>query len=229
MPLACYGNAVVCLVSNINAHGVNDSVFTALDQSRWQGRLEVNKPGNVINTTGVNQIKNVRWIHHSNFGYILLEPSVVQVRLNEVTSAWSAINLSASPTPVTDKVFMPLLYHGFTNHSSTGYVLVAANTAAEVKKIADKPVWKILSNNQKCQAVTFAGGVIMAAFYKTGAVPLGKENFLAVDKPCLIQITGNTVFISDPLHAAAIVNFRYRNKTYHAILKNDGTTASVKL
>ncbi len=225
---ACYNNLVVCLVSDLKASNGTDSIFTALDQSRWQTTVEVNKPGNSISTTGVNQMKNVRWIFHSNVGYILLQPSAVKVQLDSRTSSWSAINQSASAEPVTEKVFMPLLYHDNFNNSSSGYVLASCKSSHEVMQLANKPSWQILSNDAGCQAVKFVDDIIMAAFYASGPVQLEKNKLLAADRPCLVQITKDRVFVSDPLHYGGMVNIRLNNQTYKVSLNSDGTTVSVK-
>jgi chondroitin AC lyase len=225
---ACHDNLVVCLVSDLKASNKNDSVFTALNQSRWQTAVEVNKPGNVVSTTGINQLKNLRWIFHSGIGYILLKPSTVQVQLDVRTSSWSAINASASAEPVTEKVFMPLLYHNALSDTSGGYVLVACNSSKQVMQLANKPRWQILINNAQCQAVQFVDGVIMAAFYTSGSLQLEKKKLFTTDRPCLIQITRDYIFVSDPLHHAGNLNFKLNDKTYKVSLNSDGTTVSVK-
>ncbi len=225
---ACHDNLVVCLVSDLKALNNTDSIFTALDQSRWQTTVEVNEPGNVISTTGVNQMKNVRWIFHSNLGYILLKPSTVQVHVDARTSSWSAINKSASAEPVTEKVFMPLLYHSNITDTSAGYVLAYCKSSNEVMQLANKPRWKILNNNARCQAVKFMDGVIMAAFFTPGSLQLEKKKSLTADRPCLIEITKDEVYVSDPLHNGGTLNFRLNNKTYNVSLNSNGTTVSVK-
>ncbi len=189
--------------------------------------VDVNKPGNAITTTGVNQLKKVRWLFHSNVGYILIKPSTVQVRLDVRTSSWSNINQSASAEPVTGKAFMPLLYHGNSNNSS-GYVLTFCKSSNEVMQLAKKPRWQILSNDAGCQAVKFTDGVSMLAFFGPGSVQLEKKKLVSGDKPCLVQITKDSVFVSDPLHEGGMVNIKLNDQTYKVSLNSDGTTVSVK-
>lgn len=226
---ACHGNTVVCLISNRQGRSIHDSVFTALDQCRWQTAVEVNQPGTTFNTEGTYPINNVRWIHQANFGYILLQPSAIQLRLSVVTSSWSSINEAATAAPVTEKVFMPLLCNQGKDLSSAGYVLVYATSSEDVQKLAAKPVWQVCKNDTTCQAVKFDDGVMMSAFYAAGSVQVEKGRMLSVDAPCLIQVTNNRLFVSDPLHKGGFVNVRWNNKTYQAHLNSDGTTASIKL
>jgi chondroitin AC lyase len=225
---ACHKNIVVALI-NGKAPGVNDSIFTALDQSRWQGTVEVNRVGNAINTHGSHEVKNIRWLYHSGVGYILPNPSTVKVHVNNKTSSWSAINESASPRPITDKVFMPLLYHPNFNNSAFAYVIAACNSSGEVMQLANKPAWHIIVNNARVQGVRFNDGVIMAAFHSSGTLLIKNKNFLTVDKPCLVQITRDSLFISDPLHKGGRVNFSVNGKKYSTALNSDGTTVSVKI
>jgi chondroitin AC lyase len=222
---ACNNNIIVCLISNLKAVNIKDSIFTALDQCRLQGDVQVNKPGNIIKEFAMHELKKVKWIYHSNVGYINLVPSTVQLQVNKITSSWSAINASASTAPITENVFMPLLYHDLSaGKGSMGYVLASCNNAAELKLLADKPTWKVIRNDSVCQAVEFNNGIVMAAFYSPGAIKTGNDKTLTVDKPCLVQLAKTSLYVSDPLHKGEVINIKMNNRSFISKMNNDGTT-----
>jgi hypothetical protein len=193
-----------------------------------QGDVQVNKPGNIIKEFATHQLKNVKWIYHSNFGYINLVPSTVQLQVNKVTSSWSAINASASTAPITENVFMPLLYHDLSaGKGSMGYVLASCKNAAEVKSLADKPTWKVIRNDSICQAVEFKDGTLMAAFHSAGVIKTGNNKTLAVDKPCLIQFVKRNLYVSDPLHKGEVITIKMNNRSFSSKMNSDGTTISI--
>ncbi len=96
-------------------------------------------------------------------------------------------------------------------------------------QLAKKPGWKVLSNTAICQAVKFTDGVSMFAFFAPGSLNLEKKKLLTMDRPCLIQITKDSVFVNDPLHEGGMVNIRLNNQNYKLSLNSDGTTVGIRL
>jgi chondroitin AC lyase len=220
----CHDDLVVCLISDIQTENIQGEVFTALDQSRWQGDVTVNKVGNVFKE-GTNKLKSVKWIHHGGFGYIPIKSTDIDLHLNTVTSTWQSINKSQSALPVTEKVFKPVMVHHLSNSVSepTGYVLVSCNTPQQVKNLSDKPTWKILSNDRICQAVSFSDKTLSIAFFSAGSLKVEKSE-LTTDKPCLILITKDKIFVSDPNHNGGMIKISWNDKVFDIEVSNDGTT-----
>lgn len=194
---ACYENMVVCLMSGLQAD------YTVLDQSRQQGKIK----------------KGKNWVTHHNMAYILLQPSTLEVQSGPVSGNWQSINLSQSPEPVTEKVFMPIWKH----HGETtgGYVIAYTNN---VKQFLRNPGWRVLSNTDTCQAVQFANGTTMMAFWKPG-----KLAAISVDQPCLLMLANNILYASDPSQAGVGVTVTVGETNYAMALPADGATMKVPL
>src|SRR5690606_38379606 len=88
---ACHGDVVVSLFAGLTSGHIESDVYTALDQSRWQDDVTVNRPGNILKE-GIHSLHHVNWIHHAGFAYIPLYPSAFQIKLLEVSGKWTTIN-----------------------------------------------------------------------------------------------------------------------------------------
>jgi hypothetical protein len=158
--------------------------------------------------------------------YILLNPETIRLQLQPVTGAWITINKSQPATPVTEKVFLPALVHE-KQQTSTGYVLAYCKQAKDAQQLAVKPKWKIISNTATCQAVQFNNGDIMAAFWQAGSLDIAKGNTWSVNKPCMVMLSGNSIYASDPSHTGFTLALSINGKQYSLSLQADGNTVSV--
>ena len=219
-------NIVVCLIAGLKTTNITDSIFTALDQCRWQGPVTTDSRTFDFNDSGSYRLPDIRWIYHSQFAYIPLVPATIRLDVETRTGTWRSINQSIVAPPVHDSVFMPLLYHP-ADQGSTGYVLASCKTVDDVRSLIAHPTWKVLANNDSCQAVSFSGGTVMAAFFSPATLPLGKKGALTVDRPCLVQLSGKTIYVSDPLHQGGKLVLRLNKKNYTLELNRDGTTTSI--
>ena len=224
----CKDDLVVCLISDIRAENIQSEVYTALDQCRWQGKVTVNEPGNVL-TEGVHKLKKVQWIHHNGFGYIPIEPTDMELCLNTVAGTWKSINTSQPAQPVTDKVFKPVMVHPINKSvaKSTGYLLASCKSPQLLKKLAGKPTWKILSNDKYCQAVSFQDGTLAVAFFSAGTLKI-RNSELTSDKPCLLLISNDRIYVSDPNHNGGVIKIRCKDKVLDIEVPKDGTTSEGK-
>jgi chondroitin AC lyase len=224
---ACYKDVVVCLLAGTKGTNIPDTMYTALDQCRWQGDVTVNKPGNII-PEGSHTLKNVHWIHHAGFAYLPLTPATIELQLKTVSGSWTSINASETPAVVHEKVFMPLMLHEHKD-SSTGYVLAYCPTSAAAMKLYSKPAWKILRNEEQCQAIVFNDGTTMAAFYTPGKLETTKHVKLQVDQPCLLLLKNKKLYASDPSHKGVSVHLAVNGKAFSLSLPADGESVNIKL
>lgn len=198
----CHNGMVVCLIAGMQMQHEGAEAFTALDQCRWQGDVTVNRPGNILRA-GLHTIDSAKWICHNGIAYIFLKPSLVEIRLGAVTGSWNAINTSQSATPVTEKVFLPVLQHK-ANHEDehTGYVMASCATAAQAQMLARKPLWQVLRNDRNCQAVRFNDGTVFCAFYTKGNLIVSKTKTLSAGKATLMLLSGGRLYTNslDSIH-----------------------------
>lgn len=218
---AGYGKQVICLVAGLKAENIAGA-YSVLDQCRWRGDVTVNKAGNVLKE-GDNNLQSVKWIHHAGFAYIPLVHAPVDIRLNTTKGTWQSINASTVSPPVEEKVFMPVIkLQDLLKEQSFGYVLAACRTPQDADKLAGRPEWKVLRNDNDCQAVSFKDGTLMAAFYTGTSLDGGRNKQLKADKPCLILVSKNKVYVSDPLHKGGTVKIELNNKVMSLEMPSDG-------
>lgn len=222
---ANHGNAVVCLMADL--HEQTDSLYTVFDQCRWRADVTVNSPGNALNE-GVHELKNVAWIYHAGFAYMPLSPANIELHLTTATGTWSSINRSGSDRLIREKVFMPVLRHK-NNDSAIGYVVASYGSAEEALKSSRTPAWEVIQNNAQCQSVRFRDGTFMAAFHEAASVKLTSKRYVSVDRPCLLLLSKNRIFASDPTRAGGIVKIRVGDKSFELYLPPDGSSATVSL
>ena len=91
-----------------------------------------------------------------------------------------------------------------------------------------RPAWTVVDNTENLQAVAFRNGRVMAAFYAPGILHWNK-NVLTVDKPCMVQLKGTRLHVSDPLHRGGELHLTLNKKKYKVALTADGTTTAVSL
>jgi chondroitin AC lyase len=241
---ACHDGLVVCLVGDLrigpdgrsDATGDAGGAFTVLDQCRWRGDIMVD--GRVAGA-GDDKFSSARWIWHSGVGYILLQPQALEIHAGEVTGNWRGINLSLADSTVTERIFMPVIKHpAGQGPFSSGYVLTACERAEQAGDLVKKPSWKILRNDSACQAVQFRDGIVMGAFWREGALDLavrsgvllgyrgsaGNARNITVDAPCLILLSGDKLYISNPAHSPGTVTVSIDGKSRRIQLPGDGTT-----
>lgn len=208
---ACHGQAVVCLIAGLETTSIKGNIYTTQDQCRLRGDVTVNQAGNRIEE-GEHQLDKVRWVYHAGIAYIPLQPSPVSLYLGTATGSWASINGSLSPEKIEEKVFLPTILHKTEN---TGYAMVWAETPDHAAKIAKEPSWKVLCNNPSCQAVQFDDGTCMISFFMAGSVSV-KRKKLTVDKPCLILISDDILYASNPAWNKEDLHVRF-GKTLKAV------------
>jgi chondroitin AC lyase len=228
----CHDNLVVCLIAGLTAKNIQGNVCTVLDQSRWQGIVTENRPSNMLKQ-GNQVLPNASWICHNGFSYILLKPSEIRLGMDTVTGSWSSVCTSESDTLVADAVFMPVMLHGQQPAGlSAGYVLTYTGSAEQTAALAGYPVWKILRNDDTCQAVQFTDHAVMAAFFSPGVLPISQQVQVRVDRPCLMLLSPaaagrpGKIYLSDPLHQGGMLKIQMNHTVKEIILPDDGTTTN---
>ena len=223
---ASHGDKVVCLMADFETQNI-DTLYTVLDQSRWRGDAVVDHPGNVLGK-GLHVLENAGWIHHAGFAYIPLSPSNIVLHLKSVTGTWSSVNQSGSDQPASEHIFMPVLRHDLPSRAS-GYMVASCKTAREAGALKEKPGFAVTRNDGTCQSVVFSDGTLMASFFAPGSVTLKDKTELSVDRPCLLLVSRNKVYLSDPAHTGGSIELRIGRKTAVHALPEDGTTIEVTL
>lgn len=224
---ACHGNRVVCLIAGIQASDNPGDIYTALDQCRWRTPVTVSDAGGRHSLkAGLHSLRQVQWLHHAGFAYILLAPSAVSVKLDTVTGSWASINASVVQPLVTDKVFLPLLQHP-AGQTATGYVLAPCAGPEEAAALAARPDWRVLRNDTACQALSFSDGAVMAAFFAPALLETGPGKRLEAERPCLMLISRGKLYVSDPAQQGGVLKGSWNGRPFTVEMPANGTTVEV--
>ena len=228
---ACDGDTVVCLIGALHTQGVTSPVRTALDQCRLRGPVTVGDAGGGVKTlTADTAAMPLRWIHHSGVAYIPLGQQPISLRLGPATGTWYAINHGASKNPVTAPVFLPVLEQGASpDGQASGFVVAACATPRLAARLAAQPTWDVLRNDADCQAVRFADGDLMAAFYRPGRLDAGGKPLLTVDQPCLVLQRQGQTRAADPTQKGGTVNLIWGTGAAVAVRLPPGGLASAPI
>jgi len=214
---ACHDGVVVCLIGDLRSDA---AAYTTIDQCRWQGNIVAD--GRVL-SEGVDTLNDVRWIQHAGKACIFLRPSKLVVRAGSSSGSWQSINASEPSTPVTEKLYMPVMLHS-PGTDSCGYVLTACATPREARSLARRPSWNVVRNGRDCQVVRFKDGLVVGAFYTGGSLALDGHRKVTVDQPCLLMVEKDAVYISDPSQKGMAVKVSVNGVARTVQLPGDGTT-----
>ena len=221
----CYGNEILCLVAGLQGEHV-DSAYTAMDQCRWRDKVKVSDKANTI-TEGDHLFNDLKWIYHSGFAYIPIGGILVNLRLHTVKGSWKTINRSETDMPVEEKIFMPVLVHSDLKKSSSfAYLLAYSKTISKAERLSKKNDFTIVRNDTLCQAVSFKNGPLMAGFFEKGSVHF-TNRMITVDRPCLVLMSSDKIFASDPLHKGGTLLIQINNTKYKVLLPADAYSVQI--
>ncbi|WP_461533966.1 polysaccharide lyase family 8 super-sandwich domain-containing protein [Sinomicrobium sp.] len=223
---AVHNNMVVCLISGLNPVNVKGEVYTAIDQSSLQGEVRVSEIDKALGK-GEHILEGVDWIYHSGIAYIPLSSACVNIKIGAVSGRWSEINTSRPDQLLTEDIYLPVMKHNTANSDSTGYIITTSKTVQEVQQLVDNPQWKILQNNRDCQAVLFDDKTVMSAFFSPGTLKIGSKQ-LETDRPCLVLLDKEKVYVSDPTHRGGVINIKWNGVKTRIEVPEDGFTVCHK-
>ena len=198
----------VCLGAGIRSNP-NLPAYTTINQVHLKGDVTVSQGGtaNVI-TRGSRNLENVKWVHHNRVGYIMPQPSTVNLSNNAQQGRWSDISATktASRELVTQDVFLLGIDHGNRPRSASyQYIVVPGVTPEEMAKTsANNRNIRILSNTPDLQGVIHNGlGICQLAFYKAGEVEVSEGYWVKMDSQgmAMLKMNGNRIKelnVSDP-------------------------------
>ena len=229
----CHGDAVVCLVGGLSVHAGDLPARTALDQRRLRGPVVAGDRSALAHevSPGETRLEAVRWLYHDGLVYVPTTPVDLVLKTGPATGAWRRVNSSGSKDAVTQEVFLPVLTHGANvDGASAGYAVFPCASATQAPGRAQTLGYRLLRNDAGCQAVWWADGTLMAAFYEPGEVHGGDKVLLAgVDQPCLLMSRPDGACVtSDPLHHGDTVRVSLTGRPeLPTMLPPDGSTVSV--
>lgn len=177
------GDTMVALGADIDSRHV-EAVGTTLDQRLAHGGA-VSSAGPIAR--GESMLRQTRWLHHDDIGYLFFSPTSVHVKLGPATGSWRSISVTQDPAPVKKDVFLAFLDHGRTPvDASYAYAVVPAATPATLRKISAEPAVHVLANSPDVQAVRHDGLDVTGIVFHTPTRLHSGRYELSVDQPALL-------------------------------------------
>lgn len=214
---ATHNGLTVCLISDLKTKHLENTVYTAMDQSRL--RDTISTTDGLLGVHQKDTLIQPKWIIHNGLAYVPLQKSTIKLVTKKVSSSWATINNVQTNNLLTDSIFMPLLVHP-RSETKSAYAVFDAKTAKEVEtKLATV---KRIINKKNIQSVTFANDVKMTCFYKAGKIRYAKKETLKVNKPCLVLIDKDKLSVSDPYFKGGLIKVTYKGIKYSIELPATG-------
>lgn len=198
----------VCLGTGIRSKSPLP-VATTVNQALMRSDVAVMQDG-IVQTLpkGNHELRNVKWIYHDRVGYILPEPSGINLSNQPEQGRWSDITdqKNISDELITEDVFMLWFDHGKSPaNASYRYIVVPAVTEEELKNTAgDNRGIEILAQDQQIHAVKNNKlGICQIAFYEAGEVEIQAGAKVKMDSPgmAMLRMQGDKITsltLSDP-------------------------------
>ena len=219
---AFHGGMMICLIGGWDIAPEAGDPITTLEQCRRFGPVHVRGGDDVYALPdGDHNPDDVRWVMHRGVGYVPIRLSSMRIELAGVEGSWKRINASyPDEPPVHEERFLLQMRHP-RPASGAGYAVVCNADGELLDALTGNPPWTIPANDESRQCIRFADGMIMAAFYASGAIE-ADNGILSADRSCLVLCGSNGAWASDPNHAGGWISVTCRGESYGGDLPSDG-------
>lgn len=198
----------VCLGTGINSRP-NMPVATTINQVLMRSDVTIMQDGEVNKLpNGKHELTNVKWVHQDKTGYILPEPTRINLSNQVEQGRWSDITdqKNISKEIVSEDVFMLWFDHGDSpDNASYQYIVVPDVSEQALKETSNNNRnIEILSNTSDLQAVKSNKlDLYQLAFYKAGSIEISNGSTFSMDSQgiAMLKMQGNRVeklTIADP-------------------------------
>ena len=229
-----FDDTVVCLLGGWHTGNTDHSIVTSLEQCRYRGQLAFIRDdgswGSLDSKGGT--VGAVQAVLHNGVGYVSLNDPNLVVQAGEVEGKWASVNRryvdEASPARVP---VLQIFWRHRKPLQPCGDAIVLDASRDKLERLIKDPPWKVLCNKQSCQAIRFAKGSAMAAFFEPGGIPnaSGQDETprLIVDGPCLAAWNDNTLTLCDPAQNGGALTVTWRGNIHSILLKAGGAQIDV--
>lgn len=201
----CQKDRIYCLGSGIDVDESDyfSGMYTTVNQTRSHGRIVFKLRGlpyiiSLLNETqhypNPSWNKYVEAVWHDRTGYIFPEDQEVWIGENDTTYTVMENN---SPVVIRDTIFKLFIKHTPTHRKYQYKIVPAIDEATFFQSLSTPSQDIVLRNDTNVQAIWHQGeDVLQAVFYSGGTLELGQNEFLKVDKPCIVMVSN----YKDPMH-----------------------------
>ena len=221
-------NIMVCLGSGIFAKG-DQSVVTSVNQCLGRGSVQVRSSGTTTELeAGSLRPLTSEWIQHDGLRYEFPAGGSLLAGISTQTGTWKSVTVAVTTPaePQTLPVFSLVIDHGQKPSGAT---------YAYVVRPVDAPAtpYGIIANSPDQQAVAWDDQRISIVFWTPGMIHWGKGRSIAVSAPCLVDLDGKNISVSDPTWTLTKVELSLDGRAIPVSLRTDpgypGSTTTVEV
>jgi chondroitin AC lyase len=168
------------------------------------------------------------WIQHDGLRYEFPAGGALLAGIATQTGEWKSVSAAvASPAgPQSLPVFSLVIDHGM-NPSSAAYAYAVRPVDAPATQ------YHIVANTPDQQAVAWDERRISIVFWRPGTVQWASGRSIAASAPCLVDLDGDHLSVSDPTWTLSTVELKLDGRAIPASLRTDagyaGSTTTVEV
>ena len=201
---------MVCLGSGIVSTSKDQSVITSVNQCLGRGPVRTSTGGVAQELpAGTLHPLTADWIEHDGLRYEFPTGGVVLAGIAPQTGTWKSIStfVMAPPEPQSLNVFSLVLDHG-RSPSAGSYAYAVRPSGTVVTP------YRIVSNTPDLQAVAWDDRRCSVVFWQPGTIAWTSGRSLQAAAPCLVDIDGDQVAVSDPTRKLTQVDLHLDDKPW---------------
>ena len=220
-------NIMVCLGSGIIGKG-DQSVVTSVNQCLGRGPVQVCSGGTTSELeAGTLRPLAAEWIQHDGLRYEFPTGGSLLAGVATQTGEWKSVSVAVTTPaePQSLPVFSLVIDHGRKP---------SAATYAYAVRPVDAPAttYRIVANTPEQQAVAWDERRISIVFWSPGKLAWGNGRSIAASTPCLVNLDGERISVSDPTWTLSQMELSLDGRAYPVSLRKDvgyaGSTTSLE-
>ncbi len=218
---------MVCMGSGIVSTTKDQSAITSVNQCLGRGTVRTSA-GGVAQELPAGALRSLtaEWIEHDGLRYEFPAGGALLAGITKQTGTWKSIStfVIAPEEPQSLAVFSLLIDHGrMPTAGSYAYAVRPMGSAATP--------YRIVSNTPDMQAVAWDDRRCSVVFWQPGTITWSSGRSLQATAPCLVDVDGDQVAISDPTRKLTQIDLLIDGKPVPITLRTDpgyaGSTVSI--
>jgi chondroitin AC lyase len=221
---------MVCLGSGIvstSKTSKDQSIITSVNQCLGRGPVRASAGGLAQELpAGALRPLTADWIEHDGLRYEFPAGGALLAGIAQQTGTWKSIStfVIAPPEPQSLDVFSLVIDHGRSP--------AAGSYAYAVRPVgATAAPYRIVSNTADQQAVAWDDRRCAVVFWQPGTITWASGRSLQAAAPCLVDIDGEQVAVSDPTRKLTQIDLQIDGKPVPVTLRTDpgyaGSTVTI--
>jgi chondroitin AC lyase len=218
---------MVCMGSGIVSTSKDQSIITSVNQCLGRGAVRASA-GGVAQELPAGALRPLaaEWIEHDGLRYEFPTGGAVLAGIAQQTGTWKSIStfVIAPPEPQSLDVFSLVIDHGRLPTGGS-YAYAVRPTGATALP------YRIVSNTADLQAVAWDDRRCAVVFWQPGTITWASGRSLQAAAPCLVDLDGDQVAVSDPTRKLTQIDLQIDGKPLLVTLRTDpgyaGSTVSM--